>query len=639
MRYHSLAIIVLVVALAFPPFTLTATAQQKNTQPRFITGTYATTNPIYPQIGAEHGIILFDLYGQIAEDYAFVSPPAAQTLGTAQGDITSGTYQIELPETPQGTLMDFDGDRSTPPGVQVFTTATYINFIGDEYINRGETVLDESVHLEPMSYAIIGGYVLVWAVQDGEQFPSNLGPDGAAFTGDESLMSLPAGWSVIALDTEPFSIIRQETVDLPIMESLGALNDYSSMSYEDAWNRLFQRTKETYPFAAEKQLDWDAIYKTITPLVKAATDDVSFHLAIAYLGELIPDTHIGYASVSVLQNLLIGGVGISALAVTSSGEVIVTGLEEGLPAQTAGIDRYNVLLEVDGTPALKALDETPLLLNSASTEQSRRFFQAATLLQGPIGSEVTLTWRSSTGKEYTDTLTREFDASSILAAFDTSSNSDHVITSQMLDSGLGYISVRGFAEEVSTADELFSSALQNLVDAGAQGIIIDVRNNTGGLVNLAMAMAGHFFPDYSKLFDFYYADGQGGFAYRGFVEILKGKPYYEGPVAILVNEMTGSAGDLFTYAMTLDNRALIVGNTPTGGFTGEVSDGQYTLPGSLSVQIPTGRPVNPVTGETLIEGIGVQPDVVVPITQESLVSSDDEVLLAAEQALLEFASN
>ncbi len=637
MKYRSLAIIVL--ALTFPLFATTTTAQQKNTQPRFITGTYATTNPIYPQIGAEYGIVLFDLYGQIAEDYAFISPPVAQTLGIAQGDITSGTYQIELPETPQGTLMDFDGDLSTPPGIQVFTAATYINFIGDDYINRGETVLDESVHLEPLSYAIIGGHVVVWAVQDGEQFPSDLGPDGAAFTGDESLMSLPAGWSVIALDTQPFSIIRQETVEFPIIESLGALNDYSFMSYEDAWNRLFQRTKETYPFSAEKQLDWDAIYKTVTPLVQAATDDVSFHLAIAYLGELIPDTHIGYASISVLQNLLVGGVGISALAVTSSGEVIITGLEEGLPAQNAGIDLYNVLLEVDGVPALKALDETPLLLNSASTAHSRRYFQSATLLQGPIGSQVTLTWRSSTGKEYTATLTREFDASSILTAFDTSSGSDQVISSQMLDSGIGYISVRGFAEEVSAADEMFSSALQSLIDAGAQGIIIDVRSNTGGLINLAMVMAGHFFPDYSRLFDFYYADGEGGFAYRGFIEILKGEPYYAGPVAVLVNEMTGSAGDLFTYAMTFDHRALIVGNTPTGGFTGEVSDGQYTLPGSLSVQIPTGRPVNPATGETLLEGSGVQPDVIVPITQENLLSPDDEVLLAAEQALLEFASN
>ncbi|NLF79025.1 MAG: peptidase S41, partial [Chloroflexi bacterium] len=78
----------------------------------------------------------------------------------------------------------------------------------------------------------------------------------------------------------------------------------------------------------------------------------------------------------------------------------------------------------------------------------------------------------------------------------------------------------------------------------------------------------------------------------------------------------------------------VVGHTPTGGFTGEVSDGQYTLPTGLSMQIPTGRPVDPVTGETLIEGVGVVPDVRVPVTVESLLSDEDEVLRAAEAALL-----
>ncbi len=71
-----------------------------------------------------------------------------------------------------------------------------------------------------------------------------------------------------------------------------------------------------------------------------------------------------------------------------------------------------------------------------------------------------------------------------------------------------------------------------------------------------------------------------------------------------------------------------------GGFAGEVSDGEYTLPGGLTVQIPTGRPVHPETGDTVIEGVGVIPDIFVPLTVESIVSPQDEVLQAAEAALL-----
>jgi C-terminal processing protease CtpA/Prc len=111
-------------------------------------------------------------------------------------------------------------------------------------------------------------------------------------------------------------------------------------------------------------------------------------------------------------------------------------------------------------------------------------------------------------------------------------------------------------------------------------------------------------------------------------------PYYDGPVVVLVNEMTVSAGDLFAYTMQMDHRATVVGFTASSGSVGEVADGQYLLPGSLQAQIPTGRPLDPVTGQTIIEGEGVIPDIRVPLTREALLSPEDEVLQAAEQAIL-----
>ena len=603
------------------------------TGPQTITGSFVTTNPIYPTIGAEIGVALYDMAGEIREDYAFISPPEGLVLAAVNGDISSGSYTLDLPGQPQGTLLDFDGDPSTPPGVQVFAPGMFINFLGDEYVNRGESLLNPAVNIEPMTYRITGGHVLTWTAQDGEQFPAGLGADGAAFTSDDPLMTLPAGWSAVNLDTDPFTVRRDETVDVPLLETLGALNDYSNLTYTEAWQRLFERTRATYPFTAEKNIDWDAIDAEVTPLVNVATTDLAFHLAIARFGELIPDTHIGYASLPVMQNFLLGGVGIDQLAVTDDGEVVVLDVLKNLPAATAGIAEGDLLVKVDGVPALQALDETPMLLTSASTPHGRRFIQAATMLQGAIGSTVQIVWRGEDDTENSATLTRVPDASSLLTAFG-GSLSGPGIDSRMLPSGGGYISVKGFAEEVSTANGWFADELQALVDEGAKGIILDVRDNGGGLVNLAMAEAGRFFPDYERLFDFYYADGVGGFAYRGFVEILSEMPTYDGPVAVLVNAMTGSAGDMFAYAMTQQDRAIIVGYTPSGGFTGEVSDGQYILPGGLQVQIPTGRPVDPVTGDTLIEGRGVAPDIRVPVTREGLLSPEDEVLQAAEDAIL-----
>ncbi len=629
-----IGMLLLAGVVALPPVWATTPQQFPGQGVQTLTGSYTTTNPIYPLLNAQTGIVLYDMAGMVRRDFDFQAPESSQVLGTLNGDIVSGTYTLTLPQAPIGTALDFDGDPTSPAAVQVFAATTYINFRGDIYVNRGESPLNFSVVLEPMTFNVVGGDVIVWAAQDGEQFPGGLGVDGAAFTADDPLMTLSAGWSVVSLDSDPFSVQRDATVNVPVIESIGGLANYSSMSYLDAWNALYQRARETYPFTAEKHLDWDAIYNQITPAVKAATSDIEFHLAMASFGALIPDTHVGYVSLPVVQQLLFGGVGARQLVVSDAGEVVFVRISPGLPLSKAGVQPGDVLVSVDGVPALQALDDTPLLLTSASTIQGRRFLQAATLLQGPINSQVTLTWQTPPdGTPHTQTFTRVADVTPILEAFGANMTGD-VVSAQMLPSGIGYIRVRGFAEDVSTVDATFSDDLAQLVAQGATGIILDVRDNTGGLVQLAMSMAGHFFPDYERLFDFYYADGSGGFAYRGFIEILTSEPLYDGPVAVLVNEMTGSAGDLFAYAMTVNHRALIVGYTPTGGFVGEVGDGQYSLPGGLEIQIPTGRPVDPVTGQVLIEGVGVPPDIRVPRTRENIISPNDPVLQAAVDALL-----
>jgi C-terminal processing protease CtpA/Prc len=635
-RFLVALVVVAALAPAALPMQAASPSRQAASGPHTITGSYRTTNPIYPLLGARPSVVLYDMTGQILKDFDFRSPPQAQVLGTLSGDIVSGTYTLTLPDAPQGTLLDFDGNAATPSAVQAFVTTTYIDLFGDAYIDRGETdaMLGMSARLDPLSYDVIGGEILVWSAKEGELFPGGMGPDGAAFTADDPLIALPAGWSAISLETDPFTVRRDATVDIPVLENAGKLHDYSALSYVDAWNELFQRTQETYPFTDYKHLDWNAIYDEITPQVKAATSDLEFHLAIIHFGESIPDTHIEYVSIPVLQAYLFGGVGISKLVVTDDNALVVAGVAPGTPAAQAGIQVGYTLVTVDGKPALQALDDTPLLLSSASTPQVRRYFQAVTMLQGPVGSRVTLAWRDANGVEQSQTFTRTMEVSSILQTGGGLPSGD-VITSRMLDSGVGYIRVSNFYQDAGQADKLFGDQLQALIDTGAKGIIIDVRDNSGGLTALGMAMTGHFFPDYKQLLDLYYADREGEFAYRGQMEILAEKPYYDGPVAILVNEMTVSMGDLFAYAMQANHRALIVGNTPSSGSVGEIGDGQYLLPGGLQMQIPTGRPVDPVTDEVVVEGKGVIPDIRVPLTVQSVVSPQDEVLQAAEAAIVE----
>lgn len=634
------ALIVVLLAAPLIPLTVTADAAPPGqgsgpavTPPQTITGSYAVTNPLFATIGADPGIILFDLAGLIADDYDFEPALASQVLGEIDGDIMTGSYSLELPAAPQGEPQDFDGDAATPP-VQVFAPATYINLLGDVYIGEGEGPFNLSIAFDPLSREVVGGYMVVWAAGEGAVFPAGFGADGNLFTADDPLQALPTGWSVIALDDDPFGVIRQPEVTVPVTEQR-ELKDYSELSYDEAWNRLFDRVKVTYPFAEQKRINWDSLYNFIDPMVQQVGTDVEFHFVMARFGSLIPDTHVSFVSTPLVASMLVGGVGLGKLAVTDAGEVLVTQVQPELPADRAGIDVGDEIITVDGVPALQALDETPLLYRSASTLHSRRFMQSSTVLQGRMGTDLALTWRNPDGTEESAVLTREFDVLWSFAELNMRHPGDDVVYYDLLESGLGYISVRSFAENVDEADALFGAALQSLMDAGARGIIIDMRNNPGGFGLLSMAMAGRFFAQDVPLFDYYYADGSGEFVYRGTGEVLSRAPYYDGPVAVLVDELTASAGDYFAYALAQNDRALIVGHTPTNGAAGEIGDGQYKLPGDLEMSIPTGRPIDPATGKILLEGRGVVPDVRVPVTRDSVLSPDDEVLRAAEDALLQ----
>ncbi|NUM49078.1 MAG: peptidase S41, partial [Anaerolineales bacterium] len=104
--------------------------------------------------------------------------------------------------------------------------------------------------------------------------------------------------------------------------------------------------------------------------------------------------------------------------------------------------------------------------------------------------------------------------------------------------------------------------------------------------------------------------------------------------AVLVGPNCVSACEAFGYMLQREGRAVVVGHTPSAGAFGEVGQGQYDLPGDYSMQFPTGRTFTP-EGALLLEGVGVLPDIVVPVTYESALGRVDAVLDAAIEALTE----
>ena len=91
---------------------------------------------------------------------------------------------------------------------------------------------------------------------------------------------------------------------------------------------------------------------------------------------------------------------------------------------------------------------------------------------------------------------------------------------------------------------------------------------------------------------------------------------------------TASTGDIFAYTFKSSKRATVVGHTPSSGMAGTISGGEYYLPDSAYIQVPTGG-FTDEAGNLAVEGVGVVPDIVVPVTVDSLLSTRDDVLEAA----------
>jgi carboxyl-terminal processing protease len=164
----------------------------------------------------------------------------------------------------------------------------------------------------------------------------------------------------------------------------------------------------------------------------------------------------------------------------------------------------------------------------------------------------------------------------------------------------------------------------------ADGIVIDLRGNPGGLAGMIMGLSGHFFTERATLGVMTTKDAAQPLRFnanpRQVNALGQRVEPYGGPVAILVDGLTGSASECFTGGMQSLGRARVFGQTSMG----------RALP-ALFDKLPNGDVLihawgDFVTGTGIrIEGRGVIPDESVDVTRESLLAGPDAALERALQ--------
>jgi carboxyl-terminal processing protease len=161
---------------------------------------------------------------------------------------------------------------------------------------------------------------------------------------------------------------------------------------------------------------------------------------------------------------------------------------------------------------------------------------------------------------------------------------------------------------------------------GADGIVIDLRGNPGGLAAMIMGLAGHFVNERATLGVMNTRQGEMRFPANPRLVNAAGERVepFTGPVAILVDGMTGSASECFSGGLQSIGRARIFGQTTMG----------QALP-ALFDRLPNGDVLIHAWGDFVtgtgvrIEGRGVVPDEPVALTREALLAGRDATLEGA----------
>ena len=170
----------------------------------------------------------------------------------------------------------------------------------------------------------------------------------------------------------------------------------------------------------------------------------------------------------------------------------------------------------------------------------------------------------------------------------------------------------------------FDAAVDSLRDT--DGIVLDIRGNFGGVGGMAMGFAGHFLDSALTIGTMHQRSGPMKFVANPRRVDTRARPVkpYAGPLALVVDELSISTSEIFAGGLQALGRARVFGSQSAGqalpSIPERLPNGDILYHAIADFTSPTGKP---------IEGDGVKPDVVTPITRKSLLENKDPALDAA----------
>jgi len=270
---------------------------------------------------------------------------------------------------------------------------------------------------------------------------------------------------------------------------------------------------------------------------------------------------------------------------------IVTPLKNS-PAEKAGLLPGDIIYQIDGEFAMDL-----------------SFFEAVMKIRGEVGTPVTLSIIRGEGDE-------PFDVTMIRAEIDIES-----VTKEVLDDGIVYLSVNQFSD--TTSDE-FGNAIAGLILNEPKGLIIDLRYNGGGYLDIAVEMLSYLLDTDLSAVEIHERDAVNN-------EVLVtngGQKLLDVPLVVLVNEGSASASEIVAGAIQDHERGIVMGVQTFG--KGTVQEVEFLEDGS-SIRLTIAEWFTP--DGRAIQDVGLTPDIIVELYEDDLKNEYDRQLEEAKRYL------
>ncbi len=288
------------------------------------------------------------------------------------------------------------------------------------------------------------------------------------------------------------------------------------------------------------------------------------------------------------------GLGIE-ITKRKDGFIQVVAPIDGTPAQRAGIKAQDQITAICPTEVPESWEE-----EKCRSTKNMTLFDAVSLMRGKKGSKITIDiFREGFDRPEPFAITR--DVVKVQS-----------VTGRMLEPGYAYVRIRAFQERTINDLRKALEELHEEAPGGFQGLVIDVGDNRGGLLDQAVKVADSWLSEGLVV----YTKGRVETQRHEFRAHETGtEPSY--PIVVLVNEGTASASEIVAGALQDHNRALVVGVETFG--KGSVQT-VYPLENQAGLRLTTALYYTP--GGRSIQEVGITPDI--PVTPLPVVAAVED---------------